>query len=376
MVLHTDLAVEDTGEIDQQLRRSEADVLSNGGMMSNDQRPASADTTLPKHPISPTKIADKRCNRKIRLKPSKLSPITISIPDTGSYTAAIETHVRKLVGNLKGTSLETIREAAFELRLLAKDEDNRILIANCDGINSLIHLLRSPDLMIQEHAVTAILNLSISDNNKILIANFDAIEPLIHVVQKGTPEARENTAATLSSLCKFEKVNIQIGNSGAIGPLVELLGNGSPHGKKDAATALFHLSTMTENKLGIAKSGAVKHLIDLMDPAIGLVDRATVVLANIATIPEGRSAIAQEGGIPLLVEAIELGSQRVKENAAAALWLFCSDSKSNKYCRRLLEEGAAPPLVALSTSGTARAREKATKILNHLRNLPRYGRRG
>ncbi|KAH9605551.1 hypothetical protein KSS87_014727 [Heliosperma pusillum] len=358
MVLHSDLAVEDTVETDQHLPRLEADALSNVGMPSNDQRPASAETTPPKHPVSLSKIADKRYNRKIRLRPSKLSPIIMPIPDTGSYTAAIETHVRKLVENLKNTSLETIIEAAFELRLMAKDEDNRILIASCDGINPLIELLRSLDLTIQEHAVTALLNLSISDNNKIIIANSDAIEPLIHVLQTGTPEARENAAATFSSLCKFDEINIRIGSSGGIVPLVELLANGSPQGKKDAATALFNLSTVTENKLGIAKSGAVKHLIDLMDPTMGLVDRATVVLANIATIPEGRSAIAQGGGIPLLVEAIELGSPRVKENAAAALWLFCSDSKSNRYSRRLLEEGAAPPLVALSTSGTARAKEK------------------
>ncbi|KAK9670308.1 hypothetical protein RND81_13G193100 [Saponaria officinalis] len=350
------------------------------GKMAEDQRPSSAEITPLEEPVAPTALINQRRNRKVRLKPSKLSPIIISTPvsDTRGEIAVIETHVRKLVENLKSsTSLETIREAAFELRLLAKDDENRISIASCDGINPLVELLLSPDLKTQEHSVTALLNLSISDNNKIMIANAEAIGPLIHVLQTGTPEARENAAATLSSLSKFDINKTRIGSCGGIGPLVDLLENGSLQGKKDAATALYNLSKTTENRSIIINSGAVKHLIDLMDPATGLVDRATVILANLATVPEGRIAIAQAGGIPLLVEAVELGSPRGKENAAAALWLFCSDSKSNRYCKRVLEEGGRPPLVALSMSGTARAKEKAIMILDHLRNVQRlYGKRG
>ncbi|KAL9229806.1 hypothetical protein vseg_005235 [Gypsophila vaccaria] len=344
--------------------------------MAKDQRPATAEINLVEEPIALSSLSNERRNREVRLKPSKLSPNIVSTRVTDMRNGAIETHVRELVETLKCTSLENVREATSELRLLAKDDENRILVASYGGIAPLVELLLSTDLMTQEHAVTALLNLSISDNNKMMIANADAIGPLIHVLRTGSPEARENAAATLSSLSKFDPNKTEIGSSGAIGPLVELLVNGSLQGKKDAATALYNLSQATENRSSIVNSGAVKHLIDLMDPATGLVDRATVILANLATIPEGRTAIAQAGGIPLLVEAVELGSPRGKENAAAALWLFCSDSKSNRYCKRVLEEGGRPPLVALSISGTARAKEKAIKILDHLRNLQRaYARR-
>ncbi|KAJ6732197.1 RING-TYPE E3 UBIQUITIN TRANSFERASE [Salix purpurea] len=137
-------------------------------------------------------------------------------------------------------------------------------------------------------------------------------------------------------------------------------------------------SQINENKDRIVQAGAVKHLVEFMDPASGvripvLVDGAVAVLAILATIPEGRKAIGQEGGIPALVELVELGSARRKENAAAALLQLCSNS--SRLCHMVLQEGAVPPLVALSQSGTQRAKEKAQTLLSYFRNQ-RHGNAG
>ncbi|XP_068656592.1 U-box domain-containing protein 4-like isoform X2 [Aristolochia californica] len=294
--------------------------------------------------------------------------------DSRPDLSGVETQVKKLVEGLQSSSPDVQREAAAELRLLAKHSmDNRIVIANCGAISHLVNLLHSPDLKTQENAVTALLNLSINDNNKTAIANAGAIDPLIRVLETGNPEAKENSAATLFSLSVMEENKVKIGRSGAIKPLVDLLGNGTPRGKKDAATALFNLSIYHENKARIVQAGAVKHLVELMDPAAGMVDKAVAVLANLATIPEGRSATGQEGGIPVLVEVVELGSSRGKEHAAAALLQLCRNS--NRFCSMVLQEGAVPPLVALSQSGTARAKEKAQALLNYFRNQ-RHGNGG
>nr|GMD14686.1 U-box domain-containing protein 4-like isoform X1 [Ipomoea batatas] len=279
----------------------------------------------------------------------------------------VEEQVKKLVEDLKSTSIDLQREATAELRLLAKHNmDNRIVIANCGAISLLVNLLYSVDPQVQENAVTALLNLSINDNNKSAIGNANAIEPLIHVLKTGSPEAKENSAATLFSLSVIEDNKIKIGKSGAIQPLVDLLGNGTPRGKKDAATALFNLSIHPENKTRIVDAGAVKYLVDLMDPAAGMVDKAVAVLSNLSTIHEGRVAIGQEEGIPVLVEVVELGSARGKENAAAALLQLCTNS--GRHCNMVLQEGAVPPLVALSQSGTPRAKEKAQALLSYFRN--------
>ncbi|KAL0774046.1 U-box domain-containing protein 4-like isoform X1 [Brassica napus] len=288
--------------------------------------------------------------------------------------AEVESQVKKLLEELKSSLLDVQRRATAEIRLLAKHNmDNRIVIGNSGAIVSLVELLRSTDSATQENAVTALLNLSINDNNKSLIAEAGAIEPLIHVLENGGSEAKENSAATLFSLSVIEENKIKIGQSGAIGPLVDLLGNGTQRGKKDAATALFNLSIHQENKGTIVQSGAVRYLIDLMDPAAGMVDKAVAVLANLATIPEGRNAIGQEGGIGLLVEVVELGSPRGKENAAAALLQLSTNS--GRFCNMVLQEGAVPPLVALSQSGTPRAREKAQALLSYFRNQ-RHGNAG
>lgn len=283
--------------------------------------------------------------------------VTSSATETRADLSGVEAQVKKLVEDLKGTSLEVKRIATAALRLLARhNTDNRIVIANSGAINLLVDLLCSTDAKIQEESVTALLNLSISDNNKAAIANANAIEPLIHVLETGTPEAKENSAATLFSLSVIEDNKVRIGRSGAIKPLVDLMGNGSPRGKKDASTALFNLSIFHENKARIVEAGAVKYLVELMDPAAGMVDKAVAVLANLATIQEGRTAIGQEGGIPVLVEVVELGSARGKEHAAAALLQLCTTN--NKFCSMVLKEGAVPPLVALSHTGTPRAKEK------------------
>ncbi|WOL06377.1 U-box domain-containing protein 4 isoform X2 [Canna indica] len=307
-------------------------------------------------------------------RPSVPRIISSQFMDSRPDLSGVESQVLKLIEDLKSDSLDVLRNATSELRLLAKHNmENRIVIADCGVISLLVGLLRSTDPKTQENAVTALLNLSLNDNNKIAIGNANSIDHLIHVLETGNPEAKENSAATLYSLSVIEENKVRIGRSGAIGPLVELLANGTPRGKKDAATALFNLSIFHENKARIVQAGAVKHLVELMDPAAGMVDKAVAVLANLATIPEGRQAIGQAGGIPALVEVVELGSARGKENAASALLHLCTNS--GRFCSLVLQEGAVPPLVALSQSGTPRAKEKAQSLLSYFRNQ-RHGNAG
>lgn len=358
-----------SGEVNEGLQLSTTNLTGYGSDAAGESKseplaPATL-TTNPREPELPLRLADPRSRgNTMWLRPSERFATRIntsSANETRPDLSALEAQVQKVVEELKSSSLETLSAATAELRLLAKHNmDNRIVIAQCGAIEYLVNLLLSADSKIQENAVTALLNLSINDNNKSAIAQANAIEPLIHVLKTGSPEAKENSAATLFSLSVIEENKVKIGRSGAIGPLVELLGNGTPRGKKDAATALFNLSIFHENKARIVQAGAVRHLVELMDPAAGMVDKAVAVLANLATIPEGRSAIGQEGGIPVLVEVVELGSARGKENAAAALLQLCTTS--SRHCSMVLQEGAVPPLVALSQSGTARAKEKVHQI--------------
>ncbi|URE36604.1 U-box domain-containing protein [Musa troglodytarum] len=273
--------------------------------------------------------------------PRNVTCMDLEAMDSRLDISGDESKVFELIEDLKRNSTDVQRAATAELRLLARHRENRMVIANCGAISLLVGLLHSTDPKTQENAVTALLNLSLSDN-KIAIANAYAIDPLIHVLKTGNPEAQENSAATLLSLSVTEENKLQIGRSGAIGPLVELLANGTLRGKKDAVSALYNLSTSRENKVRIVQAGAMSHLVELMNPATGMVDKAVAVLANLATIPEGRNAIGQNGGIFVLVEVVELGSARGKENAAAALLQMCKNSGSGSS--ELLPKSRLSPL--------------------------------
>ncbi|XP_057428723.1 U-box domain-containing protein 4 [Lotus japonicus] len=275
--------------------------------------------------------------------------------------------VKLCIDGLQSTSVNVKRSAAAKLRLLAKNRaDNRVLIGESGAVPVLVPLLRCSDPWTQEHAVTALLNLSLNDENKKLITNAGAVKSLIYVLKTGTETSKQNAACALLSLALVEENRSSIGASGAIPPLVSLLINGSSRGKKDALTTLYKLCSVKLNKERAVNAGVVKPLVDLVaEQGTGLAEKAMVVLNSLAAVQDGKDAIVEEGGIAALVEAIEDGSVKGKEFAVLTLLQLCVDSVRNRGL--LVREGGIPPLVSLSQSGTPRAKHKAETLLRYLR---------
>ena len=246
------------------------------------------------------------------------------------------------------------RAAAARIRLLAKHRsDVRELIGVSGAIPALVPLLRSTDPVAQENAVTALLNLSLEERNRSAITAAGAIKPLVYALRTGTASAQQNSACALLSLSGIEENRATIGACGAVAPLVALLSAGSSRGKKDALTTLYRLCSARRNKERAVSAGAVVPLVHLIgERGTGTSEKAMVVLASLASIAEGRDAVVEAGGIPALVETIEDGPAREKEFAVVALLQLCSESSSNRAL--LVREGAIPPLVALSQSGSDR----------------------
>ncbi|GJN22167.1 hypothetical protein PR202_gb09709 [Eleusine coracana subsp. coracana] len=267
--------------------------------------------------------------------------------EVGGDRLAIETLVR----NLSSTSLDERKSAAAEIRSLAKKStDNRILLAESSAIPALVKLLSSKDLKTQEHAVTALLNLSIYDQNKELIVVAGAIVPIIQVLRTGSMEARENAAAAIFSLSLIDDNKIMIGSTpGAIEALVELLQSGSSRGRKDAATALFNLCIYQANKVRAVRAGILAPLIQMLQDSSrnGAIDEALTILSVLVSHHDCQA--------------------RNKENAAAILLALCKKDAENLACIGRL--GAQIPLTELSKTGTDRAKRKATSLLEHLSKL-------
>ncbi|XP_043700887.1 U-box domain-containing protein 13-like isoform X2 [Telopea speciosissima] len=295
-------------------------------------------------------------------RPSNSRPSKTTSVCSPAECAKIDILLRKLTSG----NLEDRRSAAGELRLLAKrNADNRVCIAEAGAIPLLVGLLSTSDPRTQEHAVTALLNLSICEDNKGRIVSSGAVPAIVHVLRKGSMEARENAAATLFSLSVVDENKVTIGSSGAIPALVTLLNEGSQRGKKDAATALFNLCIYQGNKGRAVRAGVVPTLMRLLtEPGGGMVDEALAILAILASHPEGKAAIGAAEAVPVLVEVIGSGSPRNRENAAAVLVHLCSGDQ--QYLAKAQEVGVMGPLTDLAQNGTERGKRKAAQLLERM----------
>ncbi|XP_019192466.1 PREDICTED: U-box domain-containing protein 1-like [Ipomoea nil] len=284
---------------------------------------------------------------------------------------AVKMTAEFLVGKLATGSPDIQRQAAYELRLLAKTGmDNRRTIAEAGAIPFLVTLLSSHDPRLQENAVTALLNLSIHENNKILIMSAGAMDTIIHVLQSGkTMEARENAAAAIFSLSIIDDYKVIIGSRPtAIPALVGLLGEGTTAGKRDAATALFNLALYDVNKVNVVLAGAVPLLINLlMDDKAGITDDALAVLALLLGCSEGLKEIRKSRVfVPLLVDLLRFGSSKGKENSITLLLGLCKDGGEEVAGKLLMNPRSIPSLQQLAANGSLRARRKADALLRLL----------
>jgi hypothetical protein len=293
------------------------------------------------------------------------------ISATKASVDAVKLTAEFLVGKLATGSVEIQRQAAYELRLLAKTSmDNRRVIAEAGAIPFLVTLLSSPDPRIQENAVTSLLNLSIYDNNKILIMAAGAVDSIIGVLESGkTMEARENAAAAIFSLSMKHDSKAAIGaRPRAVPALVGLLREGTPAGKRDAATALFNLAVYNANKAIVVVAGAVPVLVDLlMDDKASITDDVLSVLALLLGCSEGLEEIRKSRVlVPLLIDLLRFGSLKGKENSIALLLGLCKDGGEEVARRLLLNPRSIPSLRSMAAYGSIRAGRKADALLRIL----------
>lgn len=277
--------------------------------------------------------------------------------------------VDEIIEHLRTGEIHLQRVAAAELRLLAKQNvESRICIAEAGAIPHLVSLLSSQDPETQEHAVTALLNLSIHERIKGIVVEAGAIPAIVKVLKFGCMEARGNAAATLFSLSVVDENKLTIGALGAIPALVDLLKNGSVQGRKDAACALFNLLIYQGNKSKAVRAGVVDAVMNLLaNPSSGMLDEAVAILAILATHQEGRKAIGRAFAVPTLINLLQTGVPRTKENAAAILLALSLDNPRHLTIAGQL--GVKRHLVEVANSGTERAMRKAKTLLEHLAML-------
>jgi len=271
--------------------------------------------------------------------------------------------IESLVRDLSSLHLDVQRNAVKKIRMLSKENpDNRILIAKSGGIPSLVSLLTYPDSKIQEHTVTALLNLSIDEVNKVMITKEGAIPSIIDILKNGQVEAKENSAAALFSLSMINENKELIGSLNGIPLLVDLLQNGTIRGKKDAATALFNLCLNQENKGRAIRASIFQPLFQILgDKNLGMADEALSICLLLISHPDGRIAIGQISLIETVVELIKQGTPKNKEYALSLLLeLGLHDAN---FISTACKAGVYEYVCEAAKTGTSRAQRKANSLL-------------
>eukprot|EP00250_Pteridium_aquilinum_P004205 c14432_g1_i1 orf=195-2282(-) len=320
-----------------------------------------------------------------KLASIKAGNVVHDLPSTKAAMEATKLTAEFLVGKFSKGSVEVQRQAAYELRLMAKEGmDNRACVAAAGAVPALAALLNSADKLTQENAVTALLNLSINEKNKDLIMQIEGVLDMIVGVlaadSGATTAARENAAAALFSISASKGYRREVGSrSTAIEGLLHLLREGSPRGKRDAALTLANVALSAEHAATLLQKGAVLAAIQAleMEGSESVAEEVAALLAVLARRQEGLLAVSVGIGqvVAQLVELVSEGSSRTKEYTTAMLLAACSFSEADGTASALREKlrrapSLFPSLRRLLVGGTPRAQRKAASLLQLLQRYP------
>lgn len=274
----------------------------------------------------------------------------------------------ELVVKLKSSHVSEQEEAVISFRKLTRTrEETRFQLCTPRILSALRVLITSRYASVQVNSVAALVNLSLENRNKVKVVRSGIVPPLIDVLKGGFQESQEHAAGALFSLALDDQNKTAIGVLGALPPLLHALRSESERTRHDSALALYHLSLIQSNRVKLVKLGAVQALLGMVKTG-HMTSRILLILCNLASSSEGRAAMLDGGAVECFVCMLRRGafdSESTRENCLAALYGL---SRGGLRFKGLAKEAAAEELlVQVEEMGSERAKDKARKILEVLR---------
>lgn len=282
--------------------------------------------------------------------------------------------IQIIMAQLRSSSSDLQCRAAEEIQFLTKDNaDARVQLGLMGSIPALVgHLSASMNAEDEAAQVTtcfALSNMAVHNNrNREDLVNTGIIPLLLNLL--GSDAAlvvREAAILVLLTFSCVEGNKSCTGLSGAVPYLVDHVERGSVQGVKDAVSTLFNLSAFPENLLFLVNADAISKLMFLLNLGDNeLTGKCLTILYSLLSIEEGRACMMQASGfITTLVEILDSGTFREKEQVAAIMLVACLNSSQNTQL--FLQEVLIPAFVMLSVNGSVRGKDKAQKLLQHFR---------
>ncbi|KAK8449053.1 hypothetical protein SEVIR_7G153600v4 [Setaria viridis] len=270
-------------------------------------------------------------------------------------------------------SIDERHKLVEQIRLLLKNDDELRDYAGANGITEpLIHFLKMAifreDVQSQEVGTMALFNLAVSnDRNKRQLLSAGVIPLIEQMIQK--PETCEAAIAMYLNLSCISEAQAIIGSSDAIPFLIEGLGEDCSRSdtcRLDALLTLYNLSLHAPNIPFLMASGIIESLRAVLAPSSLWTDKALAVLLNLALTRAGKAEIAADAAmVGTIVLILDNGEPGEMEKAVSCLYVICSGNEGSS--QTVLQEGVIPALVSVTANGTARARDKAQRLLRLFR---------
>ncbi|KAK6913161.1 Armadillo [Dillenia turbinata] len=275
--------------------------------------------------------------------PLNTRPSCYSSPSSSSSEEALNpnsSEEEEIFLKMKSCTVFEQEEAVILLRKLTKNrEETRVSLCTSRILSAIRSLI--------VNSVAALVNLSLEKVNKVKIMRSGVVPHLINILKGGFPEAQEHASGALFSLALDDDNKTAIGVLGALPPLLHLMRSGSERSRLDSAMALCHLSLVGSNRVKLVKLGSVGFLLGLVKSG-HMVGRVLLVMDNLASCEEGRTAMLDAGAVRCLVGLLrEEGSQSVSTQESCVAVLFRLSQGGLRFKGLAKEAGLSEVLIGL-----------------------------
>ncbi|GJN11690.1 hypothetical protein PR202_ga29900 [Eleusine coracana subsp. coracana] len=167
-------------------------------------------------------------------------------------------------------------------------------------------------------------------------------------------------------------------DEGGLGPLLRVLDSGSAPAMRDrAAAAIVAITADAGSAWALSAYGGVSILVNACRPGSGspvLQALAVAVLKNVVYIDDVRSALVEEGGLPVLVDLLACRTAGTQKSAALCLWSLASMG-DHETQSQIVQAGALPPLLqALHIASDQDLEDSILRAIHAVASVPAAAR--
>lgn len=305
---------------------------------------------------------------QLATRPSCYSSSSSSEMETLNPNSKVEEEEEEdFVTKLKSPQVCEIEDALTSLRKMTRTrEESRARLCTPQLLSALRSLIISRYTVIEVNSVALLVNLSLEKSNKVKIVRSGIVPPLINVLKGGSPEAQEHASGALFSLALDDENKTAIGVLGALQPLLHLLRSESKRTRQDSALALYHLSLVQSNRSKLVKLGSVPVLINMLRSG-HMRGRVLLILCNLASCWEGRTAVLDSGGVECLMRILRGENLEESARESCVAVLYGLSHVGLRFKGLAMAAGGAEVLRKVERTGSERGREKARKMLEMMR---------